>query len=76
MDRPLPTGLSFAYLKGSISLLDRVLDEEKPIEQVQYAEAQLSEAVELFHEAIDNLEPGNFMDYKYRQLGRILLGQR
>lgn len=73
LDYVVPVGLSFAHLKGSVALLDRILEEERPYHEVHYARVQLYGALDLFRSSIEKNGQGNLLTHRYERLSRELI---
>jgi len=70
MDYDVPVGLSFAHLKGSIALLNRILEEKRPHE-IHYGRVQLHRALDLFQSRVSTQE--DFLTRLYERLGHELI---
>jgi len=69
----IPIGLGFAYLKGSVTLLDKVLVEKKTSQILLQARSQLVEAIDIFNTSIIDYDSTSFLVRYYQELSVPLI---
>jgi hypothetical protein len=70
----IPIGLSFSYLKGSYSLLERLLQNKESAENLRLARIQLFNAVNTFQKILESeLKDNSFLGRFFNKLSRVLI---